>query len=61
MKTKLNDAISLKVALDVEDGWPPVAVESLPFRVMATKTASEILKKQGSSLGISQVAPWPKR
>lgn len=25
--------VSLKFSLDVEDGWPPVAVESLPFRV----------------------------
>jgi hypothetical protein len=36
MKAKLNDVVSLKFGLDVEDGWPPVAVESLPFRVTET-------------------------
>ena len=33
MKAKLNDVISLKFALDGAHGWPPVAAESLPFRV----------------------------
>ena len=33
MKAKLNDVVSLKFGLDVEDGWPPVAFESLPFQV----------------------------
>jgi len=33
MKSKIDNVISLKFALDVEDGWPPVSVESLPFRV----------------------------
>jgi hypothetical protein len=27
--------ISLKFHLEIEDGWPPVAVESLPFQVSA--------------------------
>lgn len=27
------DTVSLMFALDVEDDWPPVAVESMPFRV----------------------------
>lgn len=26
-----NNVVSLSFALDVEDGWPPVAIESLPF------------------------------
>lgn len=33
MKAKPNDVVSLKFGLEIEDGWPPVAVESLPFRV----------------------------
>jgi hypothetical protein len=28
----MNDIVSLSFNLDVQDGWPPVAVESLPFR-----------------------------
>lgn len=36
MKAKLNDVVSLKFGLDVEDGWPPAAVESLPFRLTET-------------------------
>ena len=33
MHTTLEErTVSLKFSLDVEDGWPPVAVESLPFR-----------------------------
>ena len=30
-----SSTISLKFPLDVVDGWPPVAVESLPFRLSA--------------------------
>lgn len=36
MKRKPNQIVLLNFGLDVEDGWPPVAVESLPFRVTET-------------------------
>lgn len=29
-----EDVVSLEFPLDVEDGWPPVAVECLPFRAV---------------------------
>jgi len=31
--TTIGSTVSLAFDLDVEDGWPPVAVECLPFRV----------------------------
>ena len=33
MSSSVRSCESLVFPLDVEDGWPPVAVESLPFRV----------------------------
>ena len=35
MSSGLGPTVNLKFALDVEDDWPPVAVEVLPFRVGA--------------------------
>lgn len=35
MSSNLGSALSLKFPLDVVDGWPPVAVESLPFSVLS--------------------------
>jgi Domain of unknown function (DUF4265) len=31
MSSAKSPTVSLKFPLDIEDGWPPVAVESLPF------------------------------
>lgn len=33
MSNSVQSCVSLVFPLDVEDGWPPVAAESLPFRV----------------------------
>lgn len=38
MASKENKrVVSLKFALEVEDGWPPVSVESLPFEMKSTE------------------------
>lgn len=34
MSNPTESVVSLSFPLEVEDGWPPVAVESLPFRVL---------------------------